>query len=161
MRSRAWKGALVMVALVGSLLPGCKKKPAPAPPPPSETASLEARVVQLADSLNVLGDAYHQLATRVDSLEAVQAQILATRGRSTSRRRSDSGGGAGGGAAAKAAADSIAIDLDRQKMIFANYEVLRRQGFQGDTIPSFLSHKYGVDSSTVEAIAQRGQQEGW
>jgi hypothetical protein len=39
--------------------------------------------------------------------------------------------------------------------------MLQQQGFQGDTIPTFLSHKYGVDSSAVEAIVRRGQQEGW
>jgi hypothetical protein len=159
---RAGKRVVVVAALAGALVGGCRKKAPPAPV--VEPAGLETRVGQLADSLRLLGEAQRDLALRVDSLEALQSQRanVAARSPSTSRRRADSSGGAGAaGEASTAGSDTLSLELDRQKVIFANYEMLQRQGFQGDTIPAFLTRKYGVDSSTVEAIRQRGEEQGW
>jgi hypothetical protein len=158
MRPVAIAAAVVVVAGVAGTLFVCKKKPPPAPAAQNNTAKVEARVDELAESVRSLEDANLALTLRVDSLESVQSQLQA---RSRPRRRSDSGEGGGGAARAAASSDSIAIDLDRQKLIFTNYKTLQREGFQGDTIPTYLSRKYGLDTSTVEAIARRGQQEGW
>lgn len=153
---------VLAVALAGAALGGYKllmKPPAPA----ADSAKLEARIGQLADSLRLVAQTQEMLSTRVDSLGDTLAVVASRRG----------GGGGGAQRAAKAAAeereeeaaavaaDTLPADVERMKVIFANYKVLRDQGFEGDTIQTFLAKKYGVDSTTVEAIKQRGEEEGW
>lgn len=152
-------------ALAGAPLTGCKLLKRPAPAPTVDAVKLEARMGQLADSLRLLAQTQELLTIRVDSLGDTLAVVVSRRG----------GGGGGGARRAKAAAeegekeaaaeaaagDTVSAEAERQKVIFANYKVLKDQGFGGDTIHMFLAKKYGVDSTTVEAIKQRGEEEGW
>jgi hypothetical protein len=145
---------------------GCKLLKRPPPAPAVDTGKLEARIGQLSDSLLMVTQAQEMLTLRIDSLSDTLAVVASRRG----------GGGGGGArrtakaadeegekeaAEAAAAGDTVSAEAERQKVIFANYRVLKDQGFEGDTIHTFLAKKYGVDSTTVEVIKQRGEQEGW
>jgi hypothetical protein len=161
---RASRHVVLGAVLAGALLSGCKLLKRPAPAPAADTAKLEAQIGQLADSLRLLAQAQELLTMRIDSLGDTLAIVASRRG----------GGGGGGGArkakaapeesemgASAVAGDTVAAEVERQKVIYANYKLLKDEDFEGDTIHTFLAKKYGVDSTTVEAIRQRGEQEGW
>jgi hypothetical protein len=164
MNTRLVSGVALAAALMGMTGSGCKLLKKKASPPAVDAAKLEARLGQLSDSLQLVAQTQEMLSLRVDSLGDTLAIVASRRGGGgggDGMRRSESAAEASETAQSVGAGDTIAADVARQKVIYANYKMLQGQAFAGDTVHSFLAKKYGVDSTTVEAIKQRGEEEGW